>query len=55
MKLDTHEEIREFYDRNLNMTLLDLACETGLTVPEVKKILMEDSIMNITEDVEREA
>ena len=37
MKLDTHEEIREFYDRNLNMTLLDLACETGLTVPEVKK------------------
>jgi|TARA_B110000902_G_scaffold46856_1_gene53114 hypothetical protein len=48
MKLDTHEEIREFYDRNLNMTLLDLSCETGLTVPELKKILMEDSsIMNI--------
>ena len=48
MKLNTHEEIREFYDRNPNMTLLDLSCETGLTVPELKKILMEDSsIMNI--------
>jgi hypothetical protein len=47
MKLDTHEEIREFYDRNLNMTLLALSCETGLTVPELKKILMEGSIMNI--------
>jgi hypothetical protein len=54
MKLNTHEEIREFYDRNPNMTLLDLSCETGLTVPELKKVLaviclaMEDSsIMNI--------
>ena len=48
MKLNTHEEIREFYDRNPNMTLLDLSCETGLTVPELKKILMEgSSIMNI--------
>ena len=54
MKLDTHEEIREFYDRNLNMTLLDLSCETGLTVPELKKILMEGSIMNIGVE-EREA
>ena len=54
MKLDTHEEIREFYDRNLNMTLLDLSCETGLTVPELKKILMEDSSMADL-DGEREA
>jgi len=38
----TRAEIRDFYDRNLNMTLLDLSCETGLTVPELKKILLED-------------
>ena len=38
----THAEIREFYDRNINMTLLDLSCETGLTVPELKKILLKD-------------
>ena len=38
----TPAEIREFYDRNINMTLLDLSCETGLTVPELKKILSKD-------------
>ena len=38
----TPVEIRDFHDRNGNMTLLDLSCETGLTVPELKKILMED-------------
>ena len=38
----TPVERRDFYDRNGNMTLLDLSCETGLTVPELKKILMED-------------
>lgn len=38
----TPAEIRNFYDRNLNMTLLNLSGETGLTVPELKKILMED-------------
>ena len=37
----TPAEIRDFYDRNINMTLLDLSCETGLTIPELKKILME--------------
>ena len=39
----TPAEIRDFSDRNLNMTLLDLSCETGLTVPELKKILMEQT------------
>lgn len=39
----TPAEIRDFYDRNLNMTLLDLSCETGLTVPELKKILMKET------------
>ena len=38
----TPEEICEYYDRNLYMTLLDLSCETGLTIPELKKILLED-------------
>jgi len=38
----TPEEICEYYDRNLNMTLLDLSCETGLTIPELKKILLEE-------------
>ena len=38
----TPAEIREFYDRNINMTLLNLSCETGLTVPELKKILLKD-------------
>ena len=38
----TPAEIRDFYDRNLNMTFLDLSCETGLTVPELKIILMEE-------------
>ena len=38
----TPAEIREFYDRNINMTLLDLSCETGLTIPELKKILLKD-------------
>ena len=38
----TRAEIRDLYDRNGNMSLLDLSCETGLTVPELKKILMEE-------------
>jgi len=40
----TPVEIRDFYDRNGNMTLLDLSCETGLTVPELKKILLEEDL-----------
>jgi predicted TPR repeat methyltransferase len=38
----TPAEIREFYDRNMYMSLLDLSCETGLTVPELRKILLTD-------------
>jgi hypothetical protein len=36
----THEDIREYYDNNPNLTLLTLAGMLGLTVPEVKEILM---------------
>ena len=38
----THEDIREYYDNNPNLTLLTLAGMLGMTVPEVKKILMSD-------------
>lgn len=40
----TPAEIREFYDRNMNMSLLDLSCETGLTVPALKKILLTSEV-----------
>lgn len=40
--LMTPAEIRDFYDRNRYMSLMDLACETGLTVPELRKILFPD-------------
>ena len=40
--LMTPAEIRDFYDRNMYMSLMDLACETGLTVPELRKILLTD-------------
>lgn len=36
----TPEQIREHYDRNLNMTLAELARITGLSIPQLKKILM---------------
>lgn len=38
----TPEEIRDWYDQNINMRLSDLSYETGLTVPELKKILLGD-------------
>jgi len=38
----TPAEIRNFCDRNGNMTWLDMSCETGLTVPELIKILLEE-------------
>jgi hypothetical protein len=37
----THDEIRELYDSNLNMTLKELSAITGLSIPALKKILME--------------
>jgi hypothetical protein len=36
----TNDEIAEMYDANPDMTLAQLAAMTGLTVPELKKILM---------------
>lgn len=36
----TPEQIRDYYDRHLNMTLAELARITGRTIPELKKILM---------------
>jgi hypothetical protein len=37
----THAEIREVFDLNPNLTLAQLARMTGLTVSQLKKILME--------------
>jgi hypothetical protein len=37
----THAEIREVFDLNPNLTLAQLSRMTGLTVPQLKKILME--------------
>ena len=34
------QQIIDFYDQNLNMTLAQLAAITGKTVPELKRILM---------------
>ncbi len=39
----THDEIRELYTRKLNMTLRELSQITGLSIPALKKILMEQS------------
>lgn len=36
----TNQQIIDFYDQNLNMTLSQLAAITGKTVPELKRILM---------------
>jgi len=36
----TPDQIRDYYDRHLNMTLQELARMTGRTVAELKKILM---------------
>ena len=37
----THDEIRHYYDNHLNMTLAELSRMTGLTIPELKKIIMQ--------------
>jgi len=42
-KTMTHDEIRELYTRKLNMTLRELSQITGLSIPALKKILMEQS------------
>lgn len=39
----SNEEIRDIYNSHLNMTLAELARITGKTVPELKKILMENT------------
>ena len=36
----TPEQIRDYYDRHPNITLADLSRVTGLTVPQLKRILM---------------
>jgi len=37
----THAEIREVFDSNLNLTLAELSRMTGLSIPQLKKILMD--------------
>lgn len=37
----THDEIRHYYDTHLNMTLAELSRMTGLSIPELKKIIMQ--------------
>ena len=36
----THQEIRDFYDSNPDLTLAQLSRMTGYTVEELKRILM---------------
>lgn len=36
----TNEEIKELYDNNWNMTLAQLSVITGLSIPQLKAILM---------------
>lgn len=36
----TPAQIRELYDRKLNMTLAELSAITGLTIKQLKKILL---------------
>jgi hypothetical protein len=38
----THDDIKRIYDQNPNMTLRELSNLTGLAVPFLKKLLMED-------------
>lgn len=37
----TEQEIREMFDNNPNMTMAELSRITGLSVQELKKVLME--------------
>jgi hypothetical protein len=36
----TNQQIIDFYDTNLNLTLAELSKITGLSVPQLKNILM---------------
>jgi len=36
----TPEQIRDYYDRHPNLTLAELSRVTGLTIPQLKRILM---------------
>lgn len=36
-----NDEIRDFFDSHLSMNLKDIASRFGISVPELKKILME--------------
>lgn len=38
----THDEIRDYYDRNTNLSLLTYAGMLGLTGTELKEILMKE-------------
>lgn len=38
----TNEQICELYGRKLNMTLRELSLLTGKTIPELKKILLNN-------------
>ena len=41
MKTYTKHEIEEMFDSNPNLTLAELAIITGLSIPELKKVLMD--------------
>lgn len=36
----TNQQIREFYDSNINLTLRELSRITGKTIDQLKRILM---------------
>jgi|TARA_R110002126_G_scaffold187698_1_gene336307 hypothetical protein len=36
----SNQEINEFYDSNINLTLAELSGITGKTIPQLKKILL---------------
>lgn len=36
----TNQQIRDYYDRNINLTLAELSAITGKTIAQLKKILM---------------
>jgi len=38
----TNQEIKEFYDSKLNMSIVELALITGQSVKALKRLLMED-------------
>lgn len=38
----TKQQIRDYYDNHPNMTLQQLSAKTGVPVPTLKQILLED-------------